>query len=273
VGLHPYIPFVRDLIAQDPNVGILLIELLPISSRMTSDPVPSYPAIASTLDNILQNHGINRFVLAAHSYSTFISSCILRDSCGHPLVKKIAHVLLIDPIPFLLHLPPVAYNFLHRPPRTAAQWQLWYFASMDPDVARTLGRSFFWTEGVAWKEDLRRWMRAGGDRLPDSTGANGDGEQKGRNIAIVLSGADQIVPAEMLRLYLTGEPEPSSMWIRKGWADRGEDEEDYDGVQQSGMHGDLEVLFYPGLDHATVFDTAERRSPLVNVLNRFVQST
>ncbi|KAG6857936.1 hypothetical protein C0991_004254, partial [Blastosporella zonata] len=64
----------------------------------------------------------------------------------HPLIAKIAHVMLIDPIPILLHLPPVAYNFLHRAPSSAAEWQLWYFASTDPDIARTLGRAFFWTE-------------------------------------------------------------------------------------------------------------------------------
>ncbi|KAG5644410.1 hypothetical protein DXG03_008577 [Asterophora parasitica] len=334
IGLHPYLPFIRDTIAQSPDIGILLVEFLPISMHMTTHPVPPAPLIASALNNILDSLNIPRVVVVAHSYGTFITSCVLRDSCtshhtshdsiytppssstpslpiphAHPLLPKLAHTLLIDPIPVLLHLPPVAHNFLYRAPREAAEWQLWYFASTDPDVARTLGRAFFWTEGVAWKEDVRGWMRVD---TPAGTEINGaathtsavGGSSRRRHIAMVLAGKDQIVPAESVRRYLTGSPEASARWVGKGWADWVVSDEDTaeagqatsggslpisgasgtetvangnplergnvgQDVERTG--GDLEVLFYPELDHATVFDSWERRKPVLEVLGRFVR--
>ncbi|KAG6911416.1 hypothetical protein DXG01_016513 [Tephrocybe rancida] len=288
IGLHPYLPFIRDLVSRDPDVGILLVELLPISMHMTSQPVAPSPLIASALNNILDDLRLTRVVLASHSYGTFVASCILHDSRTshsptsppHPLLSKIAHTLLIDPIPVLLHLPPVAYNFLYRVPSSAAEWQLWYFASTDPDVARTLGRAFFWTEGVAWKEDIRRWMRA-----EDHGNPSQNKQARGRNVAVVLAGADQIVPAESVRRYLTEEVEPSAKWIGRQWARWVDAEPGLEPEVESARQdvevtnaedvvgGDLEVFFYPNLDHATVFDTPERWGPMLSVLERFVQDT
>ena len=67
----------------------------------------------------------------------------------------------------------------------------------------------------------------------------------GRRVAVVLSEKDQIVDV-VVRKYLTGEE--SLRWERDG----------------------LEVLCrYPGLDHATVWDTEERRKPLLEIVRRF----
>lgn len=73
-------------------------------------------------------------------------------------------------------------------------------------------------------------------------------ELEGKRTAVVLSGADQIVHAREVRRYLTGEEEPKAYWEKDG----------------------LEVLFFPDLDHATVFDTKKRRSPILSVIRRFV---
>jgi pimeloyl-ACP methyl ester carboxylesterase len=203
----------------DEDVGILAIEILPISMRITS-PTLGREATCAAILEILWSFDINLFVLCAHSYGTVIATHMLH--CPH-LGPRIAGTLLVDPIPFLLHLPSVAFNFMYRHPRTANEWQLWYFASRDADVARSLSRHFFWAENVLWKEEL-----------------------DGRRVAVSLSGDDQIVDAESVRRYLTGESEMKEQW----------------------SSGDLEVLFYPGLDHATVFDTRDRRSLLVDVLSR-----
>ena len=103
---------------------------------------------------------------------------------------------------------------------------LWYFASRDPDVSRTLSRHFFWAENILWKEDLR-------DKV----------------VAVALSGQDQLVNAEAVRKYLTGEDEEQAYW-------RG---------------SRLEVLCYPELDHAMIFNTRRRWSRLMPVLDRFVR--
>lgn len=68
---------------------------------------------------------------------------------------------------------------------------------------------------------------------------------KGRRVAVVLSEEDQIVDAKAVRKYLTGEE--SLRWERDG----------------------LEVMWYPGLDHATVWDTRERRKPMLEIIRRF----
>ena len=63
-----------------------------------------------------------------------------------------------------------------------------------------------------------------------------------------MSGDDKIVDAGEVRKYLTG----------------GEEERRWE-------KGGLEVLFFSGLDHAMVFDTRERRRPILDVVRRFVR--
>ena len=66
-----------------------------------------------------------------------------------------------------------------------------------------------------------------------------------RKVAVVLSEDDQIVDAKAVRRYLTGEE--SLRWEKDG----------------------LEVVWYPGLDHATVWDTKERREPMLEIVRNF----
>lgn len=218
IGLLPYLPFVKSLASQDPDVGIFAIEILQISSRITRPP-PDSQAMCQGIEKILDFHKVSKFVVVSHSYGTAVTAYMLRSSL---LSSRIHATLLVDPINFLLHHPSVAYNFLYRIPKSANEWQLWYFASRDPDIARTLGRYFFWSECVLWKEDLA-----------------------GKKFAVVLSEKDQIVDAKSVRQYLTGAED--NHW----------------------QEGDLEVLWFPGLDHATVFDKKERLKPLLQIIDRF----
>lgn len=219
IGLFPYIPFIRELSKEDPDLGIIVLEILPICNRITRPPL-NREATCIAISQILDKHDFDQVVIIAHSFGTAITSYVLQ----HPtLSQRVTATLLVDPITFLLHHPSVAYNFLYRAPKRANEWQLWYFASRDPDIARTLGRHFFWNECITWKEDLMR----------------------GRRVAVVLSGKDQIVDARAVRMYLTGEE--SIRWER----------------------GDLEVVWYDGLDHAMVWDTMERRKPMLDIVRRF----
>jgi pimeloyl-ACP methyl ester carboxylesterase len=222
IGLYPYIPFLKDLIKRDPDVGIIAIELLPICMRITNS-LPCRDEMCDSITDILDSLNISRVVVASHSYGTVTTAHMFHSP---ELAPRIAATLLIDPIPFLLHLPNVAYNFVYRKPQTANEWQLWYMTSRDPDISHALARHFFWSENVLWKEEL-----------------------EGLKVGIVLSGSDQIVHSEEVRRYLTGEDDMKLRW----------------------ENGDMEVLFFPGLDHATVFDTAERRGPLLDILHKFTQ--
>lgn len=187
-----------------------------------SPPPLARETMLQALTTILDAHGFADFVVCGHSYGTVVAAHILRSSA---LSARVRGCVLVDPIPFLLHLPAVAHNFVYRKPRRANEWQLWYFASRDADVARALGRHFFWADNVLWKEDIAE--------LP---------------VGVVLSECDQIVDAQEVRRYLTGEDTPDMQW-----------------KSNDGM---LEVLWYPKLDHAQVFDSATDRRPLVQMVER-----
>ncbi|KZT23877.1 hypothetical protein NEOLEDRAFT_1148969 [Neolentinus lepideus HHB14362 ss-1] len=224
IGFWPYLPFLDTLIREDPDVGILAIEILPISMRITS-PLLSSKAMCRAVDDVLTSLDIYRFVVVSHSFGTVITSYLLKSSI---LATRIAATLFIDPIPFLLHLPATSFNFLYRRPREANEWQLWYFASRDPDIARTLSRHFFWGEIILWKDEL-----------------------EGKDVACIVAEKDQIVDAKEVRWYLTDGSEEQFRWQKDRW----------------------EVLYFRGLDHATVFDTPDRRRHLLDIVRQFVQQT
>jgi hypothetical protein len=74
----------------------------------------------------------------------------------------------------------MTYNFTRRPPQSASEHQLYYFASTDIGAAHTLARKFSWPDNILWKEDL-----------------------KGRRWTVMLSELDIIVAADAIGSYLT----------------------------------------------------------------------
>ena len=259
IGLYPYVSFFRELAAQDPDVGILAIEMLPLSMHITAPPLER-DAMCAAITRILDAHGLHRVVVAGHSYGTIIAAHLLHRQQGTAINGTtpqdapqeenstittnandpiIAALLLIDPIPFLLHHPAVAYNFVYRYPRHANEWQLWYFASRDADIARALARHFFWFENILFREDV---MGAGRP-----------------HVAVSLAGRDQIVDARAVWGYLTGGEEDQQQ-LRVG-----------SGLRGRWARDGLEVLYFPELDHATVFDARADRAALLEVLSRFVR--
>jgi len=85
-------------------------------------------------------------------------------------------------------------------------------------------------------------------------------------VTVSLAGRDQIVDARAVRAYLTGSKDPGEEGQgddgSKGGAGRSPSRWAQDG---------LEVLYFPDLDHATVFDTPRDRAPLLEALRRFVR--
>ncbi|KAF3938402.1 hypothetical protein ABW19_dt0200503 [Dactylella cylindrospora] len=237
IGLHPYIPTLIALSKASPDVGILAVEIDPISARICSS-MPRKAEMLEDFRTILNSASgyDKRFVLAANSYGTVISTHLLHDA---EISKRIKEVVLIDPVTLLLHLPDVAYNFLRRKPRRANEHMLHYFASTDPGIAHTLCRRFFWAENILWKEDL-----------------------KGKKVTVWLSERDLIVDTGNVRRYLTG-----------GFASRQPDEEEggeefggfVDGecVVTDDEGGRIKVVWCEGMDHAQVFDEKKWYTRLV----------
>jgi len=116
IGLYPYVKFLEDINKFDPQagddgeIGIIAIELMPVSFRITS-PILHSKELARQINIILDRHGFDKVVLASHSYGSVVSTHLLQDPTT---AAKIGPILFVDPVTFLLHLPDIAYNFTAR---------------------------------------------------------------------------------------------------------------------------------------------------------------
>lgn len=275
VGLWPYTPFLDEIGRtprcggkDDGQIGVLILEVLPISTRLTDTPLPR-EGFLSEFQVILSSHGpewVNDgFVLVSHSYGSVLTTHIVRSP---ELASLVRGIVLIDPVTLLLHLPDVAYNFTRRPPRTANEWQLWFFASMDVGVAEGLGRHFFWRENVVWKEEL---MVVGG-HFEDVLGAEG-GERSRRKVAVCLSGRDLIVDTPTVATYLARRGDIQNEDIEDSMFKSRDPSEpisnDNPRCKRWLGHSGIEILWFPSLDHAQVFDKREDRRRILDVIDEF----
>ncbi|KAI9888718.1 MAG: hypothetical protein M1814_006487 [Vezdaea aestivalis] len=227
IGLVPYVPFLGQLNSRtntfDGEVGILAIEILPLSFRISGSMLAKED-MCRQIQTILSYHEIKNFVLVTHSCGSMIATHLLDFP---PLAPQISSLVFIDPVTLLLHLPHIAYNFSYRLPIKANEWQLWYFASKDISVAHTLHRTFFWSETCIFKEELAHLKTS-----------------------VFLSGRDLIVDTQSIRDYLIigdaadGEVPDAS-------------HEEWTGANR------LKVFYAPELDHAQIFDVKRRREKLV----------
>jgi pimeloyl-ACP methyl ester carboxylesterase len=224
VGLWTYVRFLTEVHAADrrnAGVGIIAIEFLPVSFRLTPPP-PDKMEFVRQMTSILDHHEWKNFSVVSHSYGSVLTTHMLSQPS---MRERISSVVLIDPVTIGLHLPDVAFNFTRRLPRRANEWQLWYFASTDPGVALCLGRYFFWQQNIIWKEEL---LAMAGTR-------NDEPAEEKCKIAVCLSGRDLIVDTAAVAHYLEGT----------------------EGV---------EVVIFPQLDHAQVFDDAPSRQQVVQLI-------
>lgn len=83
----------------DGEIGFIFLEIKPISFHLTHAALHKNDLWAEIL-SILEKHNWDRFVLAAISYGTVISSQMLKHVETAP---RIGPILFIDPIPFLIH--------------------------------------------------------------------------------------------------------------------------------------------------------------------------
>ena len=236
-GLRTYSGFLRDVVekdvANDGQTGIIAIEIMPISMRITRGALPRREMLAELL-SILVHHRWDKFVVAAHSYGTILATHLLQI----PETRdRVSSMLLIDPVTVAIHWGGVPYNFLYRPPRMASEWQLHYFASTDMGVAHALTRRFDWSENVLWKDEMR-----------------------GRRITVVLGGKDIILDSHAVRKYLMDDPELDAEFV---------DSRSYSVERSDSKKSrDMRLVWYDHCNHAGMFDTAIDWEPLVDELLR-----
>lgn len=262
IGLLPSVQFLSELDhelnhgrSSSDQVGILAIEILQISSRLTES-IPRRADFLAQLTTIINHHfgPDSHFVLGAHSYGTILSANILNDDHLSP---RVSATLLVDPVSFMLHMPDVAYNFTCRKPVRANEWLLWYFASKDPQIAHTLGRHFFWTENILWRDQV-----------------DGLIERYGLRVTASISSADLIVSAKAVRAYLesdtTGTGTCSEQVDGSGGVEKREGL--HRGVGSETWKGQgLETIWWEGYDHGDVYDSKEDRARLIRALVHYCQ--
>ncbi|KAI0107790.1 hypothetical protein GGR51DRAFT_141781 [Nemania sp. FL0031] len=267
VGLWPYTQYLSKInkaFAEDDQIGIIALEYLPVSARLTSAPL-SQTIFLAQMALLLEAHGWDHFAVLGHSYGTALATHMLKSPSLGPRIQS---VVLVDPVCILLHLPDVAYNFTRRKPRKANEYLLWYFASSDPGVAHCLGRHFFWKDNIAWKEDLMQIVEN------PSTARGFDGTIRSkelglRRVAVCLAERDLIVDTPTVLRYLLNDEDwisaghvlenSSAVGTRQSVAKRQGDRLDGDSI---------EVVWFDGLDHAQVFDREETSTRLAALTRR-----
>ena len=243
-GLRTYTGILKDFIKQDilkdddGEVGIIAIELMAISMRITRGILPRAEMVREIL-KILEFHQWDEFVIMGHSYGSIIATHLLQELRD---TNRVGPLLLVDPVTLSIQWGDVPYNFIYRRPRKASEWQLHYFASTEMGVAHAITRRFDWTENVLWKDDMR-----------------------GRLITVVLVDRDIIMDTPAIRDYLVHD---DNLGARVHNARELSQEADLRSRQGSD-EGELEIYWYDELNHAGVFDKAKDWTPLVDVLHRY----
>ena len=268
IGLWPYMPWLSKISkvdGGDTQIGVIAVEILPVSFRLTGTPLGKVRFLRE-LGLVLNEHGWDKFVLAAHSYGTTLATHVVHSK---ELAPRMSSVVLIDPVSILLHLPDVAYNFTRRQPRRANEWQLHYFASTDLGIAHTLGRHFFWKENIVWKSEL---LGLEGPEVDGEIAFEAQGRKR-RKVAVCLAEHDLIVDTLAVAQYLAGDEE----WLPAGQGGDGcagaqsaalrdvGQQRNREYVTQSGV----EILWFLGRDHGQMFESPVDQDRIRHVVQKY----
>ncbi|KAF6808933.1 alpha beta hydrolase fold family [Colletotrichum sojae] len=226
VGLLPYLLWLWSI---PKDVGVLCIEIQPVSSRICP-PLPPTDELVAGMDAIIQQQNYNDFVFVGNSFGTLFASPLLQKP---NLAKRIDSIVLIDPVSLLLHLPAVAYNFTRRKPTWGNEWEIWFIAT-DAMVAHTLARRFRWQDFILWTPQLQ-----------------------GKRTTIVLGGEDCVTDPDAVASYVYFGDLNYSRADKHEWATTPK--------RWSGQ-GELELMYLAGKDHGQAFLSIKDMPQIANVV-------
>lgn len=222
----PYLP----LLAMLPrDIGILVVEVLPVSSRIGPQHPPMVDLMAS-MSTIVHQQGWNDFVYVGHSYGTLLTLPFLNTPY---LAERMHSIVLLDPVAVLLHLPTLAYNFTRRIPQKANEWQL-YFLQTDAGIASTLSRRFCWRESALFREHF-----------------------EGRKATVIVSSRDTLIDPPAIASYIdSGDVNYTHQSIER-WKRT---------MTEWNGENDLELMWLDDYDHGQAFMSRVALPYLVKVL-------
>lgn len=205
-----------------------------------TEKLPRKQEYVDAVEALMHSNNHTKGLFVGHSLGTVTSSWIIH------LKPDLCHrVILIDPVCFLLHLPDVAFNFIHRQPVTANQWLYWYFVSNEPGIAWFLGRGFYWFENILWLTELPNTCK----------------------MTVFLSENDMIVDVPSVFKYLTNETIPfnTTKKLKRG-----------DKIIRSNKDvAQLTTVLWsgPGMDHALFLLMKEPSADIVRAVQEAVSDT
>jgi len=185
-GMLFYVDFIRRLTAL--NRPVFCVEL-PYVSMHRIDTVPTTSETVSEISQMLSDHGFNKAVFVSHSLGTAVSSWMMQQS-----PKKVAGVVMIDPIVFLLHFHSIAYNFVHRAPKRFMEHIVYYFASRELHTSYYISRHFQWFQTA-------HFVQSASNSRPPSP-ASRRSKTTTHPMAVFLSENDNLVDSPRVHNYL-----------------------------------------------------------------------
>ena len=242
IGLAVYIPLMLRL---PKDIGILAVEILPVSSRITTS-IPLAQDLAREIGDIISQQSLGDFVFVGNSYGTFFTRLMLDSTY---LNNRISKIVMIDPVAVLLHLPDLAYNFTRRKPVEANEIQLWWAAQTDPGIAFTLGRRFCWREHLVWRDQLET-----------------------RPTTLIMGGRDCIVNPQAIATYVTKKDSPvdGGEWDESEdftWTWR--DEEKWKKSLDAWKGEGLELVWLDGYDHGQGFMSPKTLPKILEIIEQY----
>lgn len=236
IGLIPYLFWMATI----PNdIGIVAVEMLPISTRVTSQVLPPTSELCQSVATITaqirkKDPGAwNDFVLVTSSYGTML----VKGLVEHPdFGPRISGNVLVDPVALLLHLPDVAFNFTRRTPGRsrrgrpgrANEWEITWASATEAGTAYSLARRFCWRECALWREDI----------MPSMIDAEKGQSCKGMRTTVIQGGEDCIAAAKNVAAYVYSGGVTYDYFDIQTWNQ----------YQWSGTE-ELELVFLDGKDH------------------------
>lgn len=183
LGIMPYLHMMRVIQKALPHNRLMVIEVPHVALRPCSR-ASRFDEVAAAVKDMVLKSGAQKCCLVAHSYGTFVASRVVQ------LYPDIVHsTCLLDPVSMMTCYPQLLANFVYRSwvfPRCLDDVvDLVRFAcSRDLLISETFCRLFHWTEIMLWPHDL-----------PAKS-------------LVVVAGADDLVPAElvMAQLKMAGHP-------------------------------------------------------------------
>ncbi|KAI9472184.1 MAG: Alpha/Beta hydrolase protein [Benjaminiella poitrasii] len=140
-GILCYAEFVYQLVTHLDR-PMFLVELPYVAMHMV-DCVPTATETVAELQEMLQSFGYDRAVYVSHSLGTGVTSWLMNMA-----PNSVAGLVLIDPICFLLHYHNVAFNFVHRMPKTIFEYIMHYGAARELYISYYISRHFQWYESI-----------------------------------------------------------------------------------------------------------------------------